>query len=308
MPSLALPRPLRDDLVTSAGRRRDAVLAGNPELAAAVDLQGRLLTRVIDLADAIERGRPPRLSLPPRYLAAKLASGVPILSGEPIPLPVALLTPALVGFCQDLGQGGAGEAATHIARALESGELDGGSLATASLARNQDAVRTGALHRGLSPDLLWLVGELAASPAAHALQRRLLAAAPGTPLAQATAAWQQGYCPACGSWPALAEVVDGRRVLLCSFCAAAWELEGPRCIYCGESGDLFERVTPDERRPCHRLQVCRACTGYLKEADRSEISPFPLASITDLETTDLDVTAFERRLGRPPMKSFAGRP
>ena len=55
---------------------------------------------VVELTDTLDRGRLPRLSLPPNYLAAKLASAVPVLSGEPIPLPVALLKPALVELCE----------------------------------------------------------------------------------------------------------------------------------------------------------------------------------------------------------------
>src|SRR5262249_39869677 len=67
--------------------------------------------------------------------------------------------------------------------------------------RDQGALRTGALHRGLSPDLLWLVAELAGSPFVHALQRLLFGNATGDPDA-ALDTWDRGYCPAGGSRPA----------------------------------------------------------------------------------------------------------
>src|SRR5207247_2325597 len=110
------------------------------------------------------------------------------------------------------------------------------------------AIRSGAVHRGLAPDLVWLIAELAVGPVAHTLQRTHLANTPSAPLAEALQAWSHGYCPACGSWPALAEVVEGHRVLRCSFCAAGWELATYGCVYCGESGEPFVTAAPDPER------------------------------------------------------------
>ena len=252
----------------------------------------------------------PRLSLPPKYIETKLARGVPVLAGEPIPIPVQLLHAALLELCGALASGGAGEAAEHIQSALESGGMEAGSLLAASLARDQIAIRTGAVHRGLAPDLVWLVAELAVSPFAHALQRALFANAAAnavTSLGTALTSWNRGYCPACGSWPALAEVVGGRRVLRCSFCAVAWELATYACIYCEEDADPFVTAAADEERRDRRIELCSRCTGYLKTVDVPALSPFPLLAIADLETMDLDLTAMERGHTRPPLPGVATR-
>jgi FdhE protein len=274
-------------------------------VAAAVALQRRLLALMFDLIEAVNRTRLPKLSLPPKYLAAKLERGVPALTGEPVPLPVALLRPTLLQLCAELGAGGAGEPADRIRAALAEGQLDAGSLLVASFARDQTAIRTGAVHRGLAPDLLWLVAELATGPFAHALQHSIFAAPAGLapPLAAALAAWTQGYCPACGSWPALVETAGGRRTPRCSFCAAAWELPPGACLYCGQGGDTWERLFPPGRTDRH-VEACGACRGYVKAVDVAELSPFPLLAITDLETMDLDLLAMERRFGRPALKEF----
>jgi FdhE protein len=304
-PCIDVPPSRRDDLLASAGARWDAILAARPDLTPAIDLQRRLITLVVDLAHAIDHGRLPRLSLPPKYVAAKLERGVPAFAGEPIPLPVPVLTPPLLRLCSELASGGAGEAAEHIRSAIESGSIEAGSLLAASLSRHQEAIRDGALHRGLAPDLVWLVAELAVSPFAHVLQRLLFAnATSDEALAAARARWNRGYCPACGSWPALAEVVGGHRVLRCSFCAAAWELNTYACIYCGESGEAFVTAAPDDERKDRRLEVCVSCAGYLKTVDTAALSPFPLLAIADLETMDLDVAAMERGYARPPLKDF----
>lgn len=307
MPYVPILAGKRTDLVQTAERRWQAILDRRPDLAPAVDLQRRLLTLVGDLGRTIDEGRLPRLSLPAKYLAAKLSRGVPVLAGEPIPLPVAAVTPTLVRLCDELAQGGAGEAATHIRDAIASGNIEPGSLLVASLTRNQTAIRTGATHRGLAPDLVWLVAELAVSPFVHILQRTLFAATTDGTLESALHSWNRGYCPACGSWPALAEVVGGHRTLRCSFCSSAWELTTYACIYCEESGEPFVTAAPDEERKDRRVEVCTTCGGYLKTVEVPELSPFPLLSISDIETTDLDVAAMEHGYARPALKEFTTR-
>ncbi|MEO8255942.1 MAG: formate dehydrogenase accessory protein FdhE [Acidobacteriota bacterium] len=314
MPHIFVPGTRREGLLTAADERWSAVLAVRPELRSAVELQRRLLELVIDLTQTIEGRRLPRLSLPPRYLAAKLARGVPALAGEPIPLPVAVLTRTLLQFCGELAASGAGEAAEHIQAAIDERRLDAGSLLLASLSRDQEAIRTGATHRGLAPDLVWLVAELAVGPFAYSLQRTLFAVAnrpPGSDsspgdeaLAEALHGWQHGYCPACGSWPALAEVVEGHRTLRCSFCATAWELPTYACVYCAEDGEPFVTAAPDEDRKDRRVEVCSGCGGYMKTVDLGVLSPFPLLAIGDLETMDLDMAAMEHGYAKPAMREF----
>jgi FdhE protein len=317
MPYVLVSPATRAELDAVAEGRWTAIVAERPELAGAVDLQRKLIERVMTVRQTLEAGRLPRLSLPARYIVAKLARGVPALAGEPIPLPLVTLTETLLGLCGDLAAGGAGEAAEHIRTALRDGSLDAGSLLAASLSRNQDAIRTGAVHRGLASDLVWLAAELAVGPFAYVLQRALFASAfsisgpPATdsraPMSAALDNWSHGYCPACGSWPAMAEVVGGHRVLRCSFCAAAWELTTYACVYCGEEGEPFVTAAPDEERKDRRVEVCGGCSGYLKTVDAFALSEFPLLSIGDLETMDLDMAAMEHGYQRPPLKEFGVR-
>lgn len=301
MPIVKIPEISAENLLNDASRRWEAVARARPDLLPAVDLQRQLLAIVLELAREFRHGKLPRLSLPPKYLAAKLARGVPALAGEPIPVPAAALLPALLTLCDTLASGGAADAAEHIASAIRAHEIDAGSFLTASLARDQEAVRSGALHRGLAPDLMWLIGELAIGPFAHALQTTLFTTNDQA-LAGALEAWNHGYCPACGSWPALAEAVHGHRTLRCSFCAAGWELTTYACIYCGNDADTFVTAAPDIERKDRRVEACSACAAYLKTIDVDSLSPFPLVAISDLETTDLDVAAMEHGYARPPMK------
>src|SRR5262245_45631289 len=128
MPYIHLPPAAREELEATADERWNAVVAARPDLGPAVALQRRLLALVLDLKQRLEGSPVPRLSLPPKYIIAKLARGVPALAGEPIPLPVPILTGALLGFCRELAAGGGGAVAEHIAAAIKNGSLDVGSL------------------------------------------------------------------------------------------------------------------------------------------------------------------------------------
>jgi FdhE protein len=307
MPYVPVPPRPPEALFEHAERRLAAIASAHPELTPAVNLQRTLLMLVIEVSRTISSGRLPRLSLPPKYLAAKLTRAVPLFTGEPIPLPIVFLRTPLSRICDELAVGGAGESADHIRQALEAGNLDAGSLLSASFSRDQGAIRTGASRCGLSPDLTWLVAELAVSSVAYALQHMLCGATGSDELRHALAAWNQGYCPACGSWPALAEVVAGHRTARCSFCAAAWELTTHACLYCGERGEAFSTAAPDPGREDLRVETCGACGSYLKTLDLQDLSPFPLVTVGDLETMELDVAAMEHGYVRPPMKEFVTR-
>src|SRR6266536_418117 len=146
MPYVHIPQISQQNRANLAARRWQSILEARPDLAPALELQKRLLGLISELAQVFEEGRLPRLSLPPKYLAAKLARGVPMLAGEPIPLPAAMLRPVIGRLCDALAEGGAGDAALHIRDALDKGAIEVGSLLTASLARDHAAVRTGATH------------------------------------------------------------------------------------------------------------------------------------------------------------------
>src|SRR5215831_9459371 len=253
MPYVALAQATREARDQAAATRWAALLSLRPDLQPAVALQHELLGLVTDLVELIERGRLPRLSLPTRYIAAKLQHGVPALAGEPIPLPVPVLKPALLKLCDVLARGGAGDAATHIATQLHETRIDAGGLLAASLKRDQTAIRTVAVHHGLAPDLVWLVAELAVSPFVYVLQRSLFDQESVSPeLHAALDGWRHGYCPLCGSWPALAEVAATNRVLRCSFCALAWTPDEYACVYCREHGEKFVTAAPNEERKDRR--------------------------------------------------------
>ena len=294
-----------------------AVRERRADLGGAVDLQRVLVTRGLDLGSALDRQPLPAPPRPAGELAARLAGGEPVGLDEGVEVDAALLGPYLLGFCDDLAAGGAGAPARHLREVLERGEIDLGSLLAASLGRRQAAIRTRSVHVGVSPDLTWVVAEMAVGPLACRLERHAFAAADGdAALAAALAGWQRGYCPACGSWPALAELAeadagggadagaggdtDAGRRLRCSFCGAGWRVAAGACIYCGAGGDGL--LTAVGAGGTERAELCRSCGGYLKCVAAAAPVPFELLPVVDLETSGLDAGALERGYVRPSMR------
>jgi len=179
-----------------------------------------------------------------------------------------------------------------------------GGTAEADPAAEAGPIKIGAVHRRLQSELVWLVAELAVSPFVYALQQMLLAT-PNPTLTAALDRWTQGYCPVCGSWPALIESLASKNIVRCSLCALAWTLDEPGCVYCGDIGPTFVTAAPDPARPDRRLETCGKCRSYVKAVDVHELSPFPLIAISDLETLDLDVLTMKQGFQRPAMKVFA---
>jgi FdhE protein len=307
MPYVVLPAVNKDSRLALAGSRWAAMGAAHPDLRAAITLQQRLIGLVVDLDESLA-GRVPRLSLPQRYVTAKLSAGIPALSGEPVQLPVDRIEPTLLQLCRALAEGGGGEATLEIRTALEHRRLNVAALLALTLRREQGALRAVATKAGLGHDLLWLVTDLAVSPLAHALLRSIFGAVPdGSPLAAALEAWSHGYCPLCGTWPAFGEPRGDARRLRCSFCAAAWDVPRGSCVYCGERGSHVSTHTPAPNQPSRAVDTCTACRGYLKVVDTDTSLPFPLLALADLESMDLDLAAMQKGCARPAIKQFAKR-
>jgi FdhE protein len=159
-----------------------------------------------------------------------------------------------------------------------------------------------AAQHELVPDLVWLVAELALSPFAHLLQVQFMdTSADDSPMTAAHRAWDRGFCPACGSWPAVIEAIGGAHVLRCSFCAAGWRLSSYRCLYCANDGETFITAAPDPEQTGRRLQACGGCGAYVKVIELAAPTRFPLVAIEDLASMDLDMAAIERKYLRPPL-------
>ena len=293
--------PSLSTLFDAAEARWAQVRLERPEAAAALPLHQALLTRQIGLLEALAGEAWAPAPGDTEAALAPLRAGHPAFGGTSEPS-LAVCAGHLSGFAADLAAGGAGPAAAKVIAALESGAVDPVALLLASWRRRPDRMNELIRGAGLNLQVAWLIGELATAPLAHLRQGALLEASEG--LRDAVTSWDRGQCPACGAWPAMAEYFLGDRLNRCAYCAATWPLSSPRCTYCGESGADFRTIVADRDRPGRRLELCRACGGYLKTIDVGRPTPFPLLAIEDLASQDLDGAAMSHGFRRTPL----GRP
>jgi FdhE protein len=114
--------------------------------------------------------------------------------------------------------------------------------------------------------------------------------------------WPEGYCPVCGAWPVLAELVgiDRARHLRCGRCASDWRITWLTCPYCGEHDHArLGRLVPEESSESRFLETCSTCGGYIKTLTTLLPStPLELA-LKDLDSVELDVAALDHDFMRP---------
>ena len=315
-----VPTPYTDPLWHRATALWAGITAQLPDLAPAVGLQQRLIRLTLEATSAL--ADTPLLALERASILGKWQKGLPLLRNEVIPIPPRLKD-ILQPICTALADAGAGDSALHIREAIAAQSIDADSLLGVSLARNQKAIRTSALHMGFSPDLVWLIGELGSAPLAYRLSAGLKASttierevddvrsadlqvghvlgSDPVPVRGSDPRLAPRVCPFCGSWPAFIEAQGGKRALRCSYCALEWAPASNSCVYCGNAGSDFVAAAPDVQQPQRRVELCRRCSGYTKVIEVEDPTPFPLLAIEDLATLSLDRGAMERGYRRPEL-------
>ena len=110
--------------------------------------------------------------------------------------------------------------------------------------------------------------------------------------------WHRGYCPGCGSLPAMAQLVGvdhGRkRLLSCGCCGLRWQFKRTACPFCEEESPSLATVKI-EIEPALRIDYCSQCSGYLKTYAGQGDEALMLA---DWSSLHLDLVAHERGLIR----------
>jgi FdhE protein len=109
--------------------------------------------------------------------------------------------------------------------------------------------------------------------------------------------WLRGYCPICGSAPAMSQLVAAdlgrRRLLSCGCCGTRWRFQRIGCPFCegGEGHQLAALAIEAEEGL--RIDYCKSCFGYLKTYAGQGEETLWLADWTSLH---LDIAASHQGL------------
>ena len=264
------------ELSKAARKRIDALARDHAELAPWLRLLEEALAAMKDRA----------WSEPLSNLSAPSEGQAPLLANLKIPVD-GVAAQALARKLLSLASGSGSLESDRI------GAQEALALLEATINQDEDPARAVAEAIGVGPAALGPVASLAAMPVLHACRERL-----GGPELKSSF----GYCPVCAAWPAFSELrgLERTRFLRCGRCGAGWKAEPIHCIYCGERDhERLGALVPEERAEARRVDVCKACGGYLKAvATLGALAPDAIA-LEDLATVDLDLAALERGYARP---------
>ena len=187
-----------------------------------------------------------------------------------------------------------------------------GPVLQAALDGDRSAVEAAALAANVDPAAFGQLVELALQPVLWVAAIRIAA----TVGPETMDTWYRGFCPVCGSWPTLAELVgsERRRVLRCGRCGTGWSWIVLLCPYCGNDdhrtlGMLHEVADQAKDGPVPlgepaaaagaRVDTCERCHGYLKAITAFSSYPAVRLAAEDVATLHLDIAAAEAGYRRP---------
>lgn len=235
------------------------------------------------------------VALPDRGADGRLREGRPLLSFDDVSVDrdkALAFIDTVIDVMQRVGNDG-GESLERLRAALAEGTADLRALLRGVMARERRAILETALAVRIDPGLLEF--------AMHTPLRVVLEQAAEGVDPVRFAGWNRHCCPVCGSPAAMAELVGegGERRLSCSTCFTRWSYNQPACPFCGN--DEPEKLTYfTTGEGAHRVDLCLACSQYIK----TRLSPTGSAGVPpeldDLATVLLDLLAAQEgyRRGR----------
>lgn len=213
-------------------------------------------------------------------------AGFPLVAPGDLRVDIAVCSRFLAGAVRMLGRAGRGgtDELDRLEAAVLAGELDLAGLFAAVLERRRSVLDEAAAAIGVPSPLLEYVIEIPLKAALEGFARGV------DPLAVAD--WKEAVCPVCGSRPGMAELTgdEGRRQLCCSACTFQWQFKRIQCPYCSnEDTGKLSYFTAGEGAT--RIDVCSACSRYIKTRDsRKPHGDVPL-DVEDLLSMHLDLLA-----------------
>jgi FdhE protein len=218
---------------------------------------------------------------------------VPLLAGAT----VRVVRKDLEAFLRTLVRAASRRATPQLANldAVLGFEVDVLAMFAAALCQTGDGIDGVAGGTGADADALESVAALLPVPFLQACNRCMTSGASET--------WTKGYCPVCGSWPALAEVrgIDRNRYLRCGRCGAGWFAHPLSCPFCANHDHeaLVALVPATAAGARASVEACVSCSGYVKTFTRLQGLAPEAVMLADLDSVELDLAALEQGYARP---------
>ena len=242
---------------------------------------------------AKEQVRLTSIRIPDELLAMKRKEGLPLTDRAGFTVDVEgseVLLRALFKVAAGTNEALA-EAGKKLADALDKGKLDASTLFAPVLSEDSQGFHGLAEELDVDENILAFFGYNSVWPSVSLCTEKL------TAYLDDGVSWKKGYCPVCGSPPALSILRDeGNRFLFCSFCGHEWRSQRIYCPFCDNQDHTKLHYFFGEEEKCYRVDVCDVCKKYLKSVDVRELKHPLYPLLEQVSTLHLDLLAREQGL------------
>ena len=226
-------------------------------------------------------------------IVSRQQTRTPALAQAAIALPIDFLNTWIKRLIRSAA--GSGTAQMAMLRNVEKPNVEAVQLFRAALCQDIAQIKQIALDSDTNATAFQSVAELLPIPFLQACGRRL------TMLDEMN--WQEGYCPLCGAWPALAEIrgIERARYLRCGRCGDEWQIHWLQCPFCDVNDhEQLVSLIPQNGDSARRIEGCKRCSGYLKSFTTLQGADKLGVMVNDLASVDLDIAAVKQGYRRPP--------
>jgi len=228
------------------------------------------------------------IEIPGDLLAVKRKEGFPLIARKDFRVDIKASEALLREICQLACE--ANEVLTHagvkLMDALDKGTVDAPTLLSKTLSEDDIYFDETAKSLEIDKEVLLFMAHGSIRPSLSLCAEQLATYIDKNTL------WEKGYCPVCGSPPAISILRgEGERFLFCSFCDHEWHSQRIYCPFCENKDQKTLHYFFSEEEEEYRVDVCDQCRKYIKTIDTRKIKRPVYPFVEQVATLHLDMLA-----------------
>jgi len=221
-------------------------------------------------------------------LSVKRKNGFSLIARKDFTVDIKAYEALLKEICRLAGE--ANEVLTHagvkLMDALDRGTVDAPTLLSKTLSEDDIYFDETAKSLEIDKEVLLFMADASIRPSLSLCAEQLATYIDKDIL------WGKGYCPVCGSPPAISILCgEGERFLFCSFCDHEWHSQRIYCPFCENKDQKTLHYFFSKEEEEYRVDVCDQCRRYIKTIDTRKIKRPVYPFVEQVATLHLDMLA-----------------
>ncbi len=265
----------------------DEILKVMPDYAAVLDVNKKIF---IAQEDSKKSTSTEKILIPENVLKSKIQEEFPLITIAEFKIDTTAAARLFREICLIIknDKSELSESAEHLIKVFDEDKIDFDPLYNAFLKEDESYFDTTASDLQVDKDILSYFVYNSARPSLNICANEL------SDLLDKNKEWHRGYCPICGSPPALSLFEeDGKRFFCCSFCWYKWRTRRIFCHNCENTDHETLHYYSFEDDEGYRIDVCDKCKKYIKTIDTRNLERFIYPPLEYLSTAHLDIKISE---------------